>query len=89
MVTTLRLPAETETLLRRMSHRTGKSKSAVIREAIALLAEREAASTKRTRPYEAIAHLVGCVDSGGRELSEQTGKQLTELLRARRARRAR
>lgn len=34
--------------------------------------------------YQAMKHLIGCVDSRGQQLSKQTGKRLTALLVARR-----
>ncbi len=41
----------------------------------------------RKRPltsYQAMKHLIGCVDSQGQQLSKQTGKRFTALLVARR-----
>jgi hypothetical protein len=90
MITTLRLPAETEALVRRIAKRTGRSKSRVIRDALALLAEREAAEEGEERPYQVVAHLIGSVDSGGQRLSERTGQRFARLLAdRRRGRRAR
>lgn len=88
MITTVRLPAETEALVRRIAKRTGQSKSEVIRDALALLAERDGGGDV-TRPYDAVAHLVGCVDSGGLNLSERTGEGFRRLLEKRRGKRPR
>lgn len=33
-----------------------------------------------TRPYERIAHLIGCVCGGPKDLSERTGKKLRKFL---------
>jgi len=44
----------------------------------------------RGRAAEAIAHLLGCADSGGARLSERTGRKFAELVQGRaRARRPR
>jgi hypothetical protein len=83
MVTTLRLPAETEALVERIARRTGRTKSRVIRDALALLAEKEEQHAS-SRPFDKIEHLVGIVDSGGRRLSEQTGRGFARLLNERR-----
>jgi Arc/MetJ-type ribon-helix-helix transcriptional regulator len=84
MVTTLRLPAETEALVERIAKRTGRSKSRVIRDAIALLAERE--EGRDASPLDAISHLIGIVDSGGQNLSERTGRRFSRLVADRRRR---
>jgi len=84
MITTLRLPPETEALVQRIAKRTGRSKSRVIRDALALLAEREALSEGEQRPFHLVEHLIGSVDSGGQCLSEQTGRKYTRALEQRR-----
>lgn len=38
-----------------------------------------------TRPYDAIRHLIGCVDSGGMKLSERTGEKFRNLLAGKKA----
>ena len=71
MPTSVRLDEQTENLVRRLAKRRGATKSEVIREALSGLAKEAKAST---RPYDAIRHLIGCVDSGGMKLSERTGR---------------
>jgi Arc/MetJ-type ribon-helix-helix transcriptional regulator len=82
---TVRLDVNTETILKRLTLQRGQSKSEVIRDAISRLAEQpgeRVSALQRLRPF------VGLVDSGGRQLSERTGRKLRELLeRKRRARR--
>jgi len=82
----VRLDAETERLVNRLAKRTGRTKSAVIREALVALSRVEEETEARTSPYEAIAHLIGCACGGPKNLSEDTGKKLRKLLltRARR-----
>jgi Arc/MetJ-type ribon-helix-helix transcriptional regulator len=78
---TVRLDVPTETALRRLAARRGQTKSEVIRDAIARLAEAETeqpAALHRLRPF------VGIVDSGGQQLSTDTGRKLRDLLEERR-----
>lgn len=79
MSISVRLDAKTEGQLRRIARQRGVSKSEVIREAIKLLANGE--SEKKTfRPYDALAHLIGSVQGGPQDLSEQTGQKFREIL---------
>ena len=84
MPTTVRLDAKTESLLERMARKKGLSKSQVIRDAIRRLADSEGGAEPPETMAEAIAHLVGCGDSGGARLSEHTGRAFRDLLLARR-----
>ncbi|MGH7887747.1 MAG: hypothetical protein ACREPG_07770 [Candidatus Binatia bacterium] len=81
---------KTETLVNRLARTRRQTKSEVIRDAVGVLAAREKASQTKKRPYDLVKHLIGCVDSGGAKLSENTGERFTEMLledvRARRAR---
>jgi predicted transcriptional regulator len=86
MPTTVRLDPRTETLLQRLSKKSGLTKSQVIRKAIQRLAEAEGAAGTRVRPYDAIAHLIGRIKDGPPDLSERTGEKVRKLL-AERARR--
>jgi len=86
----VRLDAKTEHLVDRLARTRGQTKSEVIREAIAMFAQREGGGKGPRRPYELIAHLIGCADSGGAKLSERTGEKFAALLRERaRGRRSR
>ena len=88
--TTVRLDAETDLVLRRLQHARRESRSAVIRNAIRHLAAAELADRAGAGPYQALAHLIGCVDSGGLHLSKRPGERFAHLLREReRARRPR
>jgi hypothetical protein len=83
MPTTVRLDRNTETLMNRLARRTGRSKSQVIRDAIAQLADTEGAAAVPTSAYEAMEHALGCWDSGGARLSERTGERFRALLQRR------
>jgi Arc/MetJ-type ribon-helix-helix transcriptional regulator len=85
-MTTVRLDPSSEATLRRLALRRGQTKSEVIRDAVARLAD-EAIGTStaldRLRPY------VGVVDLGGLDLSRATGRKFRQLLlEKRRARRS-
>lgn len=83
---TVRLDVPTEATLARIAARRGQTKSEVIRDAIAHLAEEE---TEQRSAYHRLRPFVGIVDSGGRQLSTETGRRVRELLEERRrARRA-
>ena len=79
MSISVRLDAATEGQLKRMARQRGVSKSEIIREAIKLLANGESGK-KAFRPYDALAHLIGSVQGGPQDLSEQTGQKFRELL---------
>lgn len=84
---TVRLDAASEATLRRLARRRGVTKSEVVREALRALVEREGEDRGRQiRPYDAIAHLIGCARGGPPDLSERTGEGLRRMLHARRAR---
>lgn len=82
---TVRLDLPTETILKQLSSQRGQTKSDVIRDAIALLAE----DGGRGSALQALQPFVGIGDSGGQQLSERTGEAFRELLESRRARRSR
>lgn len=81
MPTSVRLDAKTESLVARLARKTRRTKSQVIRDAIARLAEEDSASRKRVKtPYEAMKHLIGIAGGGGANLSERTGEKVRALL---------
>jgi hypothetical protein len=85
----LRLDAETERLVNRLARSRGQTKSEVLREALRALASEQRTSSGPTL-YDAIAHHVGCFDSGGMNLSARTGRRFASLLKERtRGRRSR
>lgn len=83
MPTTVRLDPETESLIKRLARKTGRTKSQVIRDAIRALAKSEDGGKATRGPYEAFSHLIGCASGGPPNLSERTGEKFTKLLRGR------
>ena len=80
MLTSVRLDANTERLLDRIARETGRTRSEVIREAIARLADPSTQPNAR-HPYLAVADLVGSVRGGPSDLSSRTGEKFREALR--------
>ena len=91
MPISVRLDDRTERTVRRLARRTGRTTSAVIREAIATLEQKEESSPEEgPTAYDRLAHLIGTVGGGDRHLSEETGKKFTKLVELKhRARRPR
>jgi hypothetical protein len=92
MTITVRLPRTKHAALLRLAKTKGRTQSDLVRGAIEHLLETEAAGQSPKSPYEAIAHLIGCVDSGGKAvLSESTGRRFAAILqeKARARRRSR
>jgi predicted transcriptional regulator len=78
MPMSVRLDRETEALIRRMARLAGRSRSWVVREAVAAYAN----AAPRTRPpYEALAAFIGTGRTGRPDLSERTGERFAELVR--------
>jgi hypothetical protein len=88
MPLSVRLDAATESLIGRLARKRRQTKSEVIRDAIDVLAKQEEKGAGKQRPYDRVAHLVGCVKGGPRDLSVNTGKKFREIL-AERARKRR
>lgn len=90
MTLSVRLDERTESLINRLARKRQQTKSEVIRDAIGALAAQERGAGVKKRPYDLVAHLIGCVDTGGAKLSEKTGEKFSKLLqenaRARRSR---
>ncbi len=80
MPTSVRLDKKTETLVNRLARKTGKTKSAVIRDAIAILARQDAAAPPAVSAYELLKPYIGCVKDAPPDLSERTGERFTQLL---------
>lgn len=78
---TVRLDTATEATLKRLARQRGQTQSDVIRDAIARLAEEKVATTA----WDRLVSFAGIADSGGRQLSRETGRRLRELLEARRS----
>lgn len=81
MTLSVRLDPGTEKLVERLARQRGQTKSEVIRDALRNLAEPDKGADGKKRPYDLVAHLIGCVDSGGANLSERTGEKFAKLLR--------
>jgi predicted DNA-binding protein len=80
MPMSVRLDPKTDRAIARLAKRRGQTKSEVVREAIGVLTQQTKAGEQQ-QPYYLIAHLIGCVDSGGARLSERTGEKFANLLR--------
>ncbi|HVT16083.1 MAG TPA: ribbon-helix-helix protein, CopG family [Thermoanaerobaculia bacterium] len=78
---TVRLDVHTEAVLKRLVARRGQTKSEVLRDAIAHLAEEE---REPLTAYHRLQPFVGIADSGGQQLSTGTGRKLRQLLEERR-----
>ena len=83
---TVRLDVKTQAALKRLTVKRGQTQSEVMRDAITRLAEEEGeplSAFQRLQPF------IGIADSGGRQLSENTGQRFREMLEERkRARRS-
>ena len=80
---TVRLDVTTEATLKQLSARRGQTQSEVIRDAIARLADEEG---EQPSAYQRLQPFIGIADSGGQQLSKDTGKRLRELLAEKRTR---
>ena len=81
MPLSVRLDDRTERAIRRLAKRTGRTKSDVIREAIATLEEQQRPMPASTpTAYDRLVHLIGGTGSGRRDLSEATGEKFRKLL---------
>ena len=76
----VRFDPETEALIERLARTRGKSRSSVVREAVARYAAEE---DTQTTAYERLKPLIGIVRSGRSDLSQHTGRKVAELLRKR------
>jgi hypothetical protein len=81
----VRLDVKMERLVERLARKRGGGKSEVVREALALLAEREEEPPAEGSPFETVADLVGCARGGPRDLSVRTGEKVRALLEAKRS----
>ena len=81
---TVRLDPNLEADLERLAQERGQSKSEVIRDAIERLVHTENDSAKGASALQLLKPWVGIADSGGRQLSRDTGKRFRELLEERR-----
>lgn len=80
MPTSVRLDANTESLVARLARRKGQTKSRVIRDAIHAYAETETAVREPESAYEALKPWIGSVKGLPPDLSERTGDKFYKLL---------
>lgn len=83
MPMSVRLDSKTESLVNRLARKTGRTKSEIIREALARLADEEGERHPGRSPYEATKHLIGITHGGPPDLSVRSGEKVRALLRAR------
>lgn len=80
-MTTVRLDPKTRTALERLAESRGQTRSEVIRDAITRMAQEAEGPASA---YDRLAPFLGVADSGGEELSQNTGKRFREILEAKR-----
>ena len=86
MTLTVRLKKEHERLLRQAARALGRTRSDIVREAIARYAAHCVESSGLTA-LERLAPWIGCVKGGARDLSVNTGEGFRRILRQRNERR--
>jgi hypothetical protein len=84
MALSVRLDAKTESLIGRLARKRRQTKSEVIRDAVGVLAKQEDHGPEGKRPYDLVAHLVGCVKGGPPNLSTRSGEKFRQMLLDRR-----
>ena len=86
----IRLDPNTEARIRRLSAATGRSKSAVVREAVAQYAhDRKSAPAPGESALDRLKPFVGIVQTGGANYSRETHAKYRALVRQHRAGRSR
>ena len=86
MTPSLRLDAETQTLIRRLARKTRRTRSEVIREAIRRMAGQVQLPSSET-VYDRVADLVGIARGGDRHHAARSEEVLRALFTRKRARR--
>ncbi|MGH2398845.1 MAG: ribbon-helix-helix protein, CopG family [bacterium] len=84
MPTSVRLDPKTESMLRRIARRTGRSKSQVIREAILRLTEQTSEPPPGRSLYDRIQDLVGVSVGGPPDLASRSEEYLRLIFAGRR-----
>jgi predicted DNA-binding protein len=81
MAFSLRLDPETEKMIRRYADATGRTKGAVVREALELFIAAEVQQAKFTRTtLDRLKPYVGSISSGGAQLSTDTHEKYRDAL---------
>jgi predicted DNA-binding protein len=83
MPTSVRLDRKTEAAVRRLARQQGRTKSEVIRDAIARMAE-EATTPRISSAYEAVEDLLGIASGGPPDLARRADRIFTDLMAQRR-----
>lgn len=83
MPTSVRLDAETESLLRRLTRTSGRTKSEIIREALQRMAGGAGEAADAESLYHAIEDLVGIAEDGPEDLAGKHKTQFRDKLRRR------
>jgi len=81
MLMTLRIDAKIDQWVEQIAHKNKVSRAKVVRDAIVEYAAKYRLQAQS--PYEQIAHLIGKVTQGPKDLSQDTGKKFRQLLRKR------
>jgi predicted DNA-binding protein len=82
----LRLDDQTKRRIARLAARRGTTRSALVREAITALVEKEEREAA-LRPHDLVKDLLGSVHGGDPNRSTDVGRKVMRMLKARRARR--
>jgi predicted DNA-binding protein len=82
----LRLDDQTKRRIARLAARRGTTRSALVREAIAALVEKEERQAA-VRPHDLAKDLLGSVRGGDPDRSTDVGKKVRRMLKVRRTRR--
>ena len=86
MPTSVRLDGKTERMLERLARQRGTSKSAVLREAVEVLARRTTDPRGHGSVFAKFRHVIGSAASGRGDLSIRTGEKFRRLLEQRKRR---
>ena len=81
----LRLDDRTKRRIARLAARRGTTRSALVREAIAALVEKEERQAA-VRPHDLVKDLLGSVRGGDPDRSTDVGKKVRRMLKGRRPR---
>ena len=76
----IRLDDKIASDLGRVAAQTGQTKAEVVSEALASYVKKVEAEYAAKTPYESVKHLIGSLDSGGMQLSTDTGKKVAQML---------
>lgn len=82
----LRLDEKTRERIGRIARRRGTSRSAIVREAIVALVEKEERQAAAS-PYDLVQEIIGSIDGGDPFRSESGGARVADVLKRKRDRR--